>query len=86
MDSEKREIYNKLGPDAAASKAPFDENSVLFEVRDAFALPTMTASPLRLSVPEGRRLPHRNSRDQSSRNSLERPNRAIVLRVCGPLG
>lgn len=33
MDSEKREIYDKLGPEAAASKHPFNENTMLIEVR-----------------------------------------------------
>lgn len=32
MDSEKRELYDKLGPEAAASKVPMSENSVLLEV------------------------------------------------------
>lgn len=32
MDSEKREIYDKLGPEAAASKHPFNENTMLIEV------------------------------------------------------
>lgn len=33
MDSEKREIYDKLGPEAAASKHPTNENTMLLEVR-----------------------------------------------------
>lgn len=33
MDSEKREIYDKLGPEAAASKHPFNENTMLIEVQ-----------------------------------------------------
>lgn len=38
MDSEKREIYDKLGPEAATSKHPFNENTMLIEVckGDAF--------------------------------------------------
>lgn len=35
MDAEKREIYNKLGPEAAASKAPMNENTMLLEVQYA---------------------------------------------------
>eukprot|EP00904_Undaria_pinnatifida_P007847 jgi/Undpi1/4192/HiC_scaffold_16.g07559.m1 len=32
MDSEKREIYDKLGPEAAASKHPTNENTMLLEM------------------------------------------------------
>lgn len=32
MDAEKREIYDKLGPEAAASKTPINENTMLLEV------------------------------------------------------
>ncbi|CAM9746289.1 unnamed protein product [Pylaiella littoralis] len=32
MDSEKREIYDKLGPEVAASKHPFNENTMLIEM------------------------------------------------------
>ncbi|CAM9862300.1 unnamed protein product [Ectocarpus sp. 6 AP-2014] len=32
MDSEKREIYDKLGPEAATSKHPFNENTMLIEM------------------------------------------------------
>ena len=32
MDSERREIYDKLGPEKAASKQPVNENTMLVEV------------------------------------------------------
>lgn len=33
MDAEKREIYDKLGPEAAAQKVPVTENTMLLEVK-----------------------------------------------------
>lgn len=38
MDSEKREIYDKFGPEAASAKFPKDENTMLLEVRIPAAL------------------------------------------------
>lgn len=54
MDSEKREIYDKLGPEAAASKHPVNENTMLIEVRHHPSLAVEAAggvaSPLLLSI------------------------------------